>query len=174
MQKYQEWKHQWSFHLCNFQWFASSIHWSPALIGLGGCLAGSLANLIRHRFRKRAQWMRGEKPETCLKIHKYRHLANDFHFIPIATETLRTFGPEAIKFLEDLGHKLDLINDEKRSKSFLFQSIGISIQKSNAASILGTKGIYGKLEELSYYNNCRRANSASFNLSIQFCLYYLP
>ena len=35
-------------------------------------------------------------------------------------------------------------------KSFLFQSIGISIQKGNAACILGTKGIYGKLEELSY------------------------
>ena len=84
------------------------------------------------------------------KIHKYRHLANDFHFIPIGTETLGTFGPEAIKFLEDLGHKLSLINGEKRSKSFLFQSIGISIQKGNAACILGTKGIYGKLEELSY------------------------
>ena len=52
------------------------------------------------------------------KIHKYRHLANDFHFIPIGTETLGTFGPEAIKFLEDLGHKLSLINGEKRSKSF--------------------------------------------------------
>ena len=35
------------------------------------------------------------------KIYKYRHLANDFHFIPIATETLGTFGPEAMKFLED-------------------------------------------------------------------------
>ena len=37
---------------------------------------------------------------------------------------------------------------EKDSKSLLFQSIGISIQKGNAACILGTKGIYGKLEEL--------------------------
>ena len=43
------------------------------------------------------------------KIHKYRHLANNFHFFPIATTTLGTFGPEAIKFLEDLGHKLGLI-----------------------------------------------------------------
>ena len=48
------------------------------------------------------------------KIHKYRHLANDFYFIPIGTETLGTFGPEAIKLLEYLGHKLGLINDEKR------------------------------------------------------------
>jgi hypothetical protein len=79
------------------------------------------------------------------KNHKCRHLANDYHFIPIETETLRTFGPEAIKLLENVGHKLGLINGEKRSKSFLFQSIGISIQKGNAAGILGTKGIYGKL-----------------------------
>ena len=70
------------------------------------------------------------------------------HYIPIGTETLGTFGPEAIKFLE--GHKLGLINREKRSKSFLFQSIGISIQKGNAACILGTKEIHGKLEELPY------------------------
>ena len=53
-------------------------------------------------------------------------------------------------FLEDLGHKRGLINSEKRSESFLFQSIGISIQKGNAACILGTKGIHGKLEELSF------------------------
>ena len=80
----------------------------------------------------------------------YRHLANDFHFIPIGTETLGTYGPEAIKFFDDLGHKLGLINGEKCSKSFLFQSIEISIQKGNAACILGTKWIYGKLEELAY------------------------
>jgi hypothetical protein len=47
-----------------------------------------------------------------------------------------------------LDEKLGLINGEKRSKSFLFQSIGISIQKGNAAYILGTKGIYGKKKEL--------------------------
>ena len=73
------------------------------------------------------------------KIHKYRHMANDFHFFPIGTETLGTYGPEAIKFFDDLGNKLGLINGEKCSKSFLFQSIEISIQKGNAACILGTK-----------------------------------
>ena len=45
------------------------------------------------------------------------------------TETLRSYDPEAIKFLENLGHNVGLINGEKHSKSFLFQSIGISIQK---------------------------------------------
>ena len=85
---------------------------------------------------------------TNFKIHKYRHLAKDFHFI--GTETFETFDPEAIKFPNDLVHKLGLTNGEKRSKTFFFQSIGISIQKGNAAGILGSKGIYGVLEELSY------------------------
>ena len=58
--------------------------------------------------------------------------------------------------LEDLGHKLGLIIGEKSSKSFVFQSIGISIQKGNAACILGTKGVHGKLEELSYTANAYR------------------
>ena len=81
---------------------------------------------------------------------KIFHVCEEIVIKKIGTDTLGTFGPEAIKYLEDLGHKLSLINGEKRSKSFLFQSIGISIQKGNAACILGTKGIYGKLEELSY------------------------
>jgi hypothetical protein len=47
------------------------------------------------------------------KIHKYRHSANDFHFIPIGTgHYIGTSGSKAIKFLEDLGHKLGLINGE--------------------------------------------------------------
>ena len=60
------------------------------------------------------------------KIHKYRHLT-DFHFIPIGAETLGPFGPHAVQFLEDLGNKISQINGERRSKSFLFQSIGIAM-----------------------------------------------
>lgn len=70
------------------------------------------------------------------------------------------------------GHKLGLINDEKHLKSFLFQPIGILIQKGNAACVLETKGSYGKLEELTYIElqqlTKQRANSSSFFLFIQF------
>ena len=55
------------------------------------------------------------------EIHKCRHLT-DFHFIPI--------GPRAVQFLEDLGNKVSNINGERHSKSFLFQSIGIAIQRA--------------------------------------------
>ena len=60
----------------------------------------------------------------------YRHLANDFHFIPIGTETLGTYGPEAIKFLEDLGHKLGLINGEKRSNSLSLFTVILGLPSS--------------------------------------------
>ena len=80
------------------------------------------------------------------KIHKYRHLT-DFYFIPIEAEP---FGTHAVQFLEDLGNKISQINGERRSKSFLFQSIGIAIQQGNASCVMGTTGSMGKLEELNY------------------------
>ena len=73
-----------------------------------------------------------------------------FHFIPIGAETLGPFGPHAVQFLEDLGNKISQINGERRSKSFLFQSIGIAIQRGNASCVMGTTGSMGKLEELNY------------------------
>ena len=56
----------------------------------------------------------------------------------------------AVQFLEDLGNKISKINGERRSKSFLFQSIGIAIQRGNASCVMGTTGSMGKLEELNY------------------------
>ena len=96
-------------------------------------------------------WTIGQMAEQAelRKIHKYRHLT-DFHFIPIGAETLGPFGPHAVQFLEDLGNKISQINGERRSKSFLFQSIGIAIQRGNASCVMGTTGSMGKLEELNY------------------------
>jgi hypothetical protein len=55
-------------------------------------------------------------------------------FVPIGAETLGPFGlPHAVQFLEDLGNKISNINDERRSKSFRFQSIAIAIQRGNAS-----------------------------------------
>ena len=52
--------------------------------------------------------------------------------------------------LEDLGNKISNINGERRSKSFLFQSIGIAIQRDNASYVMGTTGSMEKLEEFNY------------------------
>ena len=63
---------------------------------------------------------------------------------------LGPFGPHVVQFLEDLGNKISNINVERRSKSFLFQSIGIAIQRGNASCVMGTTGSMEKLEELNY------------------------
>ena len=70
--------------------------------------------------------------------------------IPIGDDTLCPFGPQAVQFLEDPGNKISNINSEKRSKSFLFQSIGIAIQQGNVQSVSVTTRSMGKLEELNY------------------------
>ena len=83
------------------------------------------------------------------KKNKYSHLT-DFHFIPIATETLGPFGPEAIQFIEDLGNKISNMNGDKRSKSYLFQSLSIAVQRGNGACVMGTTNSVDILEDLAY------------------------
>ena len=63
----------------------------------------------------------------------------------IGAETLGPLGPHAV---QDLRHKISNINGERRSKSFLFQSIGIAIQRGNTSGVMGIIGSMGKLEEL--------------------------
>ena len=53
-------------------------------------------------------------------------------------ETFGTFGQIGISFIKDLGEKIISQTGEKRSTAFLFQSIGIAMQRGNAFSILGT------------------------------------
>ena len=83
------------------------------------------------------------------KRNKYSHLT-DFYFIPIAAKTLGPFGPKAIQFIEDLGNEISNINDDKRSKSFLFQSLSIAVQRGNGACVLGTTSSAEILEDLAY------------------------
>ena len=42
------------------------------------------------------------------------------------------------------------VKDEKRSTSFLFQRLGIAVQRGNAASILGTLPSSSEIEEIYY------------------------
>ena len=37
------------------------------------------------------------------KIAKYSHLDSSYMFIPMAVETSGVFGPQSLKFIEDLG-----------------------------------------------------------------------
>ena len=71
--------------------------------------------------------------------------------------SLRPFSPdyrnyENRKYILKVGNKISNINGERRSKSFLFQSIGTAILRGNASCVMGTTGSMGKLEELNYLN----------------------
>ena len=52
--------------------------------------------------------------------------------------------------MKDLGSRIADISGEKRSTTYLFQSIGIAAQRGNAASIAGTVPSAKKLDEIFY------------------------
>ena len=69
--------------------------------------------------------------------------------VPIAVETLGSWGQEGLQLIKSLGKKIQDLSGEKRSTFYLFQSISVAIQRGNAASILahwaqGPRKIKGK------------------------------
>ena len=70
--------------------------------------------------------------------------------VPIAVETLGSWGPEGLHFIKSIGKKIQDITGEKRATFYLFQRISVAIQRGNAASILGTAKPGQKLDEIFY------------------------
>ena len=70
--------------------------------------------------------------------------------VPIAVETLGSWGPEGLRLIKSLGKKIQDLTGEKKSTFYLFQSISVAIQRGNAASILGTVKTGKKLDEIFY------------------------
>ena len=81
------------------------------------------------------------------KDWKYRFMTNDFHFVPICVETMGIWGPKGYKFIKEVGKLISDKTMERRSTSFLRQSISMEIQRGNCASILGT------VESPNYWRN---------------------
>ncbi len=84
------------------------------------------------------------------KINHYSDLANQFVFVPVATETSGIFGTHALKLIKKIGSKIITVTNEKRSTAYLIQRISIAIQKGNVASILGTIPPSKDLREIFY------------------------
>jgi hypothetical protein len=72
------------------------------------------------------------------KTLKYRSLSPHYLFTPIAVETLGAIGQEALTFFMDLGRRIATATDEPRSLQFLLQRLSVTIQRGNAACVLGT------------------------------------
>ena len=53
------------------------------------------------------------------KITKYSHLDSSYMFILMAVKTSGVFGPQSLKFIEDLGRHLKTATEEANSKQYL-------------------------------------------------------
>ena len=78
-----------------------------------------------------------ELAETS-KLNKYRELTTNFTVIPVATETMGSWGQMGLKFIKDIGSRIAESTGVKRSKYYLFQNISMAILRGNVASVLGT------------------------------------
>ena len=74
------------------------------------------------------------------KKTKYTCLEPTYTFTPIAIETSGVFGPLTLQFLKDLGNRLRQATGDESSYTYLIQRLSVSVQRGNAASVLGTIG----------------------------------
>ena len=74
------------------------------------------------------------------KQAKYSHVEATHHFNPLAVESLGVLGHEARAFLRDLARRLTSATNDQQSHQFLLQRVAVSIQRGNAAAVLGTIG----------------------------------
>ena len=74
-------------------------------------------------------------------------LRDDYHFVPIAVETFGSWGPRGLKFVKEIGRKIQEKTGNKKATSHIIQAISMTVQRGNATSIMGTLGPLRKLED---------------------------
>jgi hypothetical protein len=84
------------------------------------------------------------------KSTKYRSLAALYSFKPVAVETLGALGDEASSFFRDLGRRIAATTTEPRSFQFLMQRLSVTVQRGNAACIVGTVPTSRGLDDIFY------------------------
>ena len=82
------------------------------------------------------------------KVDKYKSMTNEFYMVPMCMETLGVWGPAGYKFIKELGRMTCEKTMEKRSTSFIMQSISMEVQRSNVACITATVDSPKLLNEL--------------------------
>ncbi|KAJ4432335.1 hypothetical protein ANN_20954 [Periplaneta americana] len=70
-------------------------------------------------------------PESAAvsKHHKYKHLADNYIFVPFAVETFGSWCSEAKALISTIGRSLVQLSGDPRSSQYLRQRIGIAIQR---------------------------------------------
>ena len=72
------------------------------------------------------------------KRAKYSALTATHDFVPVAIETLGSWGPGGLDFINEIGRRTAAVTGEKRSTAFLKQRLSMAVQRGNAAAVLGT------------------------------------
>ena len=80
----------------------------------------------------------------------YNDLINNYTVIPVAVETLGSWGPTGKKIINLIGTRIVESTGEKRARYFLFQALSMATQRGNVASILGTAPNVKKMDEIYY------------------------
>lgn len=81
------------------------------------------------------------KKAANVKLNKYKKLLDQNYIIlPFAVETLGPWCDEAIQFIDTLGNLIQEQTCEFKAKTYLKQRIGMTIQRTNAARVMGTFG----------------------------------
>ncbi|XP_072937198.1 uncharacterized protein [Epargyreus clarus] len=86
----------------------------------------------------------------AVKRRKYANISQSYMFVPFAVETMGPWGPEAKHFYKELSSRLIEASGDPRAGAYLGQQISLSIQRGNAASILGTLPRGSDLAHLFY------------------------
>ena len=72
------------------------------------------------------------------KRSKYHSIAEECIFVPVAIETLGSWGPDASELISEIGRRITSVNGDVRATSFLRQRLDITIQRGNALAVRGT------------------------------------
>ena len=62
-------------------------------------------------------------------------MGDDYHFVPVAVETLGSWGNIGHKFIKDIGKMIAANTKDSKSTSYIFQAISIAIQKGNVQCV---------------------------------------
>ena len=93
------------------------------------------------------------KAATKAEIDKsthYQELASNYIVTPVANETMGSWGPSGLRFVKDIGQRIEECTGEKTATSFLFQAISMATQRGNIGSIRGSVPHTKSLDEIYY------------------------
>ena len=72
----------------------------------------------------------------ALKRSKYTEISKNYHFQPVAIETLGSWGPSTTEFLGQVQRRLTEATNESKEANYFKQALSITIMRGNASSIL--------------------------------------